>query len=144
MTFSSWILPQTLRGLSFFLFVTLSLAPVTQPHLCISFTLAPSGSLRVTLLWDSPLHLTVFPLVAQTCCHLSHLKKHVALLILCATLTAARLSPFLLSRQMYWFRYPELFFFSPVWTSSRLAVIPSAASDCPRPACRDCQLALCW
>lgn len=58
--------------------LTHSLAPVTQPHLQTSFTLAPSGSLRVTLLQYSPLHLAISPVVIQTCFHLSHLKKHVA------------------------------------------------------------------
>lgn len=71
-TLSSSILTQTLRWLILFASLTHSLAPVTPPDLQISFTLTPSGSLWITLLQDSPLCLTIFPSLRQTCFHLSH------------------------------------------------------------------------
>lgn len=99
-----------------------------------SFTLTPSGSLRITLLQDSPLCLIIFPSMRQTCFHLSHLKEPVLFQLLPISFLA-----FLLDRLI---QVLEGFgFFFSIWTS-RLALIPSTEPDCPCPASCDYQIVL--
>lgn len=73
---------------------------------------------------SSPLHLAIFPSVIQTSFHLSHLKKRVPLLILCAMPTAAHLPS----------RFPVKFIDSSTWSyfSSVLSgILPGWLSSLP-------------
>lgn len=72
-----------------------------------SFTLTPSGSLRITLLQDSPLCLIIFPSVRQTCFHLSHLKEPVLFQLLPISFLAFLLDRLIQVLEGFWFFFPS-------------------------------------
>lgn len=140
-TLFSRVLPQMLRWLTFFYFSNFSTCPgdtcpSPNPFYTHSFRF-PLGHPAVRFSFTSH-----HPSLSNTNL-ISLLSSYAACYTLdCLCYCSCCLSPFLFSCQSHWLSYSGLFFFSSVWTSSRLALISSTASDCPRPASHDCQVAV--